>query len=201
MVRANARSMRRSDPNPQATEMVSTLSSVSSNRRRARSVRTRSTKSAGLMFKPARNKRLSDRCETPASAARTSVRQSARGCAVTLSASFWILALPADCAANSAENWLLAPVSFGNSVLSQRACGTQHIGSSLDSKSTRKQMLTRPHGQRRTWRLRFTAGPACDMNLGTLLCVRRTFAKDRCRPLPVHLTALTNVPRAALGNS
>ena len=70
IVRAKARSMRRSEPNPQATAMVSTLSSVSSNRRRARSVRTRSTKSAGLMFKPARNRRLSERCDTPASAAK-----------------------------------------------------------------------------------------------------------------------------------
>src|SRR5215472_10040892 len=79
MVRANARSMRRSEPKPQTTAMVSTLSSVSSNLRRARSVRTRSTKSAGLMFKSARNKRLSERCETPICAASTSVRQSERG--------------------------------------------------------------------------------------------------------------------------
>ena len=86
--------------------MVSTLSSVSSSRRRARSVRTRSTKSAGLMFKPARNRRLSERCDTPACAASASVRQSARGCAVTRSASFATLLLPADCAASSAENWL-----------------------------------------------------------------------------------------------
>src|SRR5262249_21565668 len=88
IVGANALSMRRSDPNPQARAMVFTLSSVSSNLRRARSVRTRSTKSAGLMFKPARNNRLSERCETPASTARTWVRQSARGCVVTVSASF-----------------------------------------------------------------------------------------------------------------
>jgi hypothetical protein len=59
--------------------------------------------------KPVRNKRLSDRCETPASAARMSVRQLAPGCAVTFSASFWILGLPADCAASSAENWLCPP--------------------------------------------------------------------------------------------
>src|SRR5215831_5888901 len=61
IVRANARSIRRSEPKPQATAMVSTPSSVSSSLRRARSMRKRSTKSAGLMAKTARNKRLSER--------------------------------------------------------------------------------------------------------------------------------------------
>src|SRR5215472_768551 len=91
IVRAKARSMRRSDPKPQETAMVSTVSSVSSNRRRARSVRMRSTKSAGLTFKPDRKRRLSERSETPISAARMSVRQSSRGCAEMFSASFSIL--------------------------------------------------------------------------------------------------------------
>src|ERR1700758_1273483 len=80
IIRANARSMRRRDPNPHAIAIDSTFSSVSSNLRRARSTLTRSTKSAGLVFKPARNKRLSERCDTPISAARASVRQTVRGC-------------------------------------------------------------------------------------------------------------------------
>src|SRR4029450_9867686 len=65
IARANARSMRRSEPKPQAIAMVSMFSLVSSNRRRARSMRTRSTKSAGLTFKSAPKKRMSERCETP----------------------------------------------------------------------------------------------------------------------------------------
>ena len=107
-MRENARSIRRSDPKPHATAIVSTLSLVSSNLRRARSMRTRSTKSAGLMFKPARNKRLSERRDTPASSARTSFRQSKRGWVVIFSASFRRLVLSADWAAQFCRELALA---------------------------------------------------------------------------------------------
>src|SRR5262245_60076912 len=49
--RAKARSMRRKEPKPHLRATRSILSPVSSNRRRAKSTRTRSTKSAGLTLR------------------------------------------------------------------------------------------------------------------------------------------------------
>src|SRR4051794_7844022 len=109
IIRAKARSMRRKDPNPELKATVSTLSAVSSSLRRARSMRTRSTKSAGLTFKLDRNSRLSERREIPASCARKSVFQSFRGFLAIFSASASVLALRDDCAASSDENWLCPP--------------------------------------------------------------------------------------------
>src|SRR3954452_18745960 len=109
IVRVKARSMRRNEPNPQWNAMLSTVSSVSISARRAMSMRTRSTKSAGLTSRLARNRRLSERNETPASAASTSVDQSVVGFSVTFSASRLILGWFDDWAASSDENWLCPP--------------------------------------------------------------------------------------------
>ena len=72
--RAKARSIRRREPNPLFRATRSILSPVSSNQRRARSIRTRSTKSAGLTLRLPRKRRLSERSETPASKASSSAR-------------------------------------------------------------------------------------------------------------------------------
>ena len=55
-------------------------------------------------------RRISERCDKPASAASASVLQSAQGASLTFWASFRIFSLTStDCAASSEENWVCPP--------------------------------------------------------------------------------------------
>ena len=74
MARAKARSMRRSEPNPHCRATVSMGALVEIRVRRAWSMRTRSTKAAGLVSNSLRKSRLSVRGARPAVLRRTLAR-------------------------------------------------------------------------------------------------------------------------------